>query len=323
VNLRTVLLSLVIPLLTSFSIFAEADTTVLEEANTSGLPFLGYKTLVTDGESYLAAGTEGRIDKLSAEGGIIRSQRIPNTTLTDLLICENLCVASGEKGFLLFSTNDGPFVNVESGTSSDLHSLAFFKGKILVGCDDGILLVGDKAGKFQKKQMPLLGKIVSLSANEKVCYGVTDKGEITYTKDGINWTLFDFNEFYAGYYKPCRFTQVLVTDTRIAAIGVHQDDTPALVFSTEGTVWTEQGFNYTDESNASGVLDATPNNLTYDPTNDQFFICCNTGKLLLVPACSHCNKLIECGEANLFGIAITPSGLLVAGQNYFVKSMVY
>ena len=327
-SLRFALLLLIFSLTGMFAesietVVPATTSRVLGDSDSSALAYRGYRALANKDNGFLAVGTEGRIDWISAEGSVTRSQRIPNVSLTDLLVGEGFTVASGEKGFLFFSTNNGAFVQVESGTKSDLHALAFFSGKVLVGSDDGVLLVGDKTGTFQKQQLPLLGKIVSLSANDKVCYGVTDKGEIAHTKDGINWSVLDFNEFYAGYYKPCRFTQVLVTDTRIAVIGVHQDDTPALIFSTEGSVWTERGLNYADENNLSGVLDVAPNNLIYNASIDEFVLCCNKGKLLVVPACSHCNKLYKFGTEDLYGMATTENNLLVAGGNYFVKSILY
>jgi hypothetical protein len=279
----------------------------------------GYNALLSYGDGFIAAGTDGRIDWFSTSGNIIKSEKYPDEQLNCLLVTNQLMIVAGNKGSILLSSNNETFRKVNSGTDKNIHSLAFFKEMILAGSDQGELLIGDEKGIFRKIQLALKGNLVSLSTNNTVCYGVTDQGEIIHSTDGVNWTVLDFNEFYKGYYKPCRFTSVLVTDNRIAAAGKHEDGTPALLFSSQGNVWTERTLNYTDDQGIPALLEDIPYDLHYNPIDDQFLLCCSTGKVMIIPTCSHCNKFYEYTKSDLKCIAGNENTLMIAGDNYFIK----
>jgi hypothetical protein len=239
--------------------------------------------------------------------------------LNCLLGKDQMLFAAGDKGSILLSTNNGAFRKIDSGTDKNIHSLLCFKEMILAGSDRGELLIGDVKGVFRKIQLTIKGNIVSLSTDNAVCYGVTDQGEVIHSTDGTNWTVLDFNELYKGYYKPCRFTRVLVTDNRIAVAGKHDDGTPALLFSSQGNVWTERILNYTDDQGTPAFLGNIPYDLLYNPSEDQFLLCCSKGKVMIIPTCSHCNKLYEYTTTDLKGIAGNKNTLMIAGDNYFTK----
>jgi len=280
-----------------------------------------YNALINYADGFLAASSDGRIDWISGSGQIIKSENCPGEELNSLLTYNQQVVTAGNKGSILISSNKGTFQKVETGIDQNIFTLALFKDNILAGSEQGILLIGDEKGIFKKMQLPLLGNIVSLSSNFSDCYGVTDKGEIIHSTDGIHWTIFDFNEFYAGYYKTSHFTHILVTDTQIAITGKHEDGSPTLLFSSQGNVWTERSLTYTDEQGAPASLEDTPNNLVYIPSDDLFILCCSRGKLMKIPSCSHCNKLIECSTKDLKGIAYNGNTLMVAGADYFIKAI--
>jgi hypothetical protein len=284
-----------------------------------GLYASGYNALINVGDGFIAVGSDGRIDWFSASGNITKSEKYPDEQFNCLLANDQLMVAAGDKGIILFSSNKETFRKVNSGTDKNIHSLLIFKDMILAGSDQGELLIGDVEGVFRKIQLALKGNIVSLSTNNIVCYGVTDQGEIIHSTDGINWTVLDFNELYKGYYKPCRFTRVLVTDNRIAVAGKHDDGTPALLFSTQGNVWTERILNYTDDQGIPAMLEDVPYDLLYNSSEDQFLLSCSNGKVMIIPSCSHCNKLYEYTKTDLKGIAGNVNTLMIAGDNYFTK----
>jgi hypothetical protein len=287
-----------------------------------GLYASGYNALINVGDGFIAAGSDGRIDWFSASGNVTKSEKYPDEQLNCLLGNDQLMVAAGDKGTILFSSNKETLRKVNSGTDKNIHSLLIFNDMILVGSDLGELLIGDVKGVFRKIQLTIKGNIVSLSTNNVVCYGVTDQGEIIHSNDGINWTLLDINELYKGYYKPCHFSCVLVTDNRIAVAGKHDDGTPALLFSSQGNVWTERILNYTDDQGISAMLEDVPYDLLYNSAEDQFLLSCSKGKVMIIPACSHCNKLYEYTTADLKGIAGNENTLMVAGDNYYSKVIV-
>jgi len=97
---------------------------------------------------------------------------------------------------MLISSGEDNFSKIDCGTNRNINTLTFFKEKIVAGAEGGEIVVGTESGLFKTIQLDLKGNIVSLSANTTDCYGVTHKGEIIHTKDGINWSVFDFNKAY-------------------------------------------------------------------------------------------------------------------------------
>lgn len=281
----------------------------------------GYKALISYQDGFLAAGSDGRIDWISASGEITKSEKYPNEEFNCLLAYNEQVIAAGNSGSMLISSDKGTFRKVESGTNMNIHTLVFFKEMILAGSDKGVILIGDKKGLFREKQLALKGDIVSLSATTSDCYGVTDQGEIIHSTDGVNWTVFDFNESYAGYYKSCHFTRVMVTENRIAVAGKHDDSTPALLFSAQGNVWTERVLNYTDDQGITSSLENIPYDLFYDSSEDQFILCCSKGTLMTIPACSHCNKLFVCSTEDLRAISGNGKTVMIAGDHYYIKAI--
>ena len=43
------------------------------------------------------------------------------------------------------------------------------------------------------------GEVIGTATNEYATFGLTDKGEIFWSRDGESWTVIDFNETYRGY----------------------------------------------------------------------------------------------------------------------------
>jgi hypothetical protein len=165
-------------------------------------------------------------------------------------------------------------VRVQAGPD---HSLYFFHGTSPVG----------------GTQLPIRGTITALSATDDLCYGVTDAGEIVRTADGMNWSVFDFNAHYAGYYPACRFTCVCVTtDGQVAVAGVTTDSgTPVMYLSMQNNVWSERPLTYTDANGFLATLAEQPLSLHYNPDRTTFLLRCTHRKLMVLPPCSHCNEL--------------------------------
>jgi len=281
----------------------------------------GYNALISYQDGFLAAGSGGRIDWISTSGEITKSEKFPNEEFNCLLACNEQVIVAGNKGSMVISSGKGTFRKVDSGTNKNIHTLVLFKEMILAGADQGLMLIGDKKGLFREKQLALKGDLVSLSATISDCYGVTDQGEIIHSADGVNWTVFDFNKTYAGYYKSCHFTRVLVTENRIAVTGKYEDGTPALLFSAQGNVWTERVLNYTDDQGIASSLADIPSDLFYDSSEDQFVVCCSKGTLMTIPACSHCNKLFVCSTEDLSAISGNGKTVMIVGDHYYITAI--
>ena len=282
---------------------------------------VGYKTIVRYKDAFIAAGSGGRIDRLSAAGKIVKSDTIVGETFTSLLVIGQKFLAGGNKGSVLIFSENGTFQRISTDTDKNINSLTLFKELVIAGTDNGELLIGNGIEPFRKIKLSITGNVVSVSARTADCFGTTNQGEIIHTTDGINWDILDFNKAYAGYYKPCRFTSILATPSSIAVAGIHDDGSPVLLFSNKGNVWSERSLNYTNDDGTGGSLTDSPNNIYYHDTRDEFYLACDNGKLMKIPSCSHCNKVFNLRVVNLFGISGTESDIVVAGDNYSVESI--
>jgi hypothetical protein len=279
----------------------------------------GYRAVTRYGDGYIAAGSGGRVDRISESGKIFRSEIYPGADLNCLLSFDQMIIAAGDNGTILISSEGGKFRKVDCGTDKNINSLTLFGGIIIAGTDKGELITGD-GGKFTGNiRLSLKGNIVSLSAGESDCYGVTDEGEIIHSADGIKWDILDFNVVYSGFYKPCYFTRVLVTENRVAVAGINNDGSPVLMFSNLGKVWTERILSYSDDQGIIYFLADSPEDIFYDSLEDQFFLACTKGKLMKLPSCSQCNNLAIISNEDLTGISSDGNRLLIVGDSYLVK----
>lgn len=286
-----------------------ADTTILSS----------YTDVAKYEDGFMAVGSDGRIDRISKSGEIIKRLNFSGIRFTSVLSVDAQMFVAGDNGNMLVFSGKGEFLKIDCGTDKNINSLTWFDNKIIAVTSQSEILIGTDSGKFKSMQLNLKGNIVSLSANTTDCYGVTDKGEIIHSIDGMNWSVFDFNKTYEGFYKASRFTKVLVTENQITIIGIQNDGLPVLFYSSGGTVWTQRNLVYTDKKGVSSVLTDIPNDIYYDVTQDQFILICNHGKAMTIPNCSHCNKLFELSSENLLGIAGDENSLIVVGENDYIK----
>jgi hypothetical protein len=281
----------------------------------------GYEAILSYQRGFLAAGSDGRIDWISESGIVEQTTKPQSASINALLSVGNKVLAAGNKGVLLFSSDNGAFKLLESGTNQTINALTYFKKNIIAGADQGLVLVGSLGEPLSPCQLALKGNVVSVSSNESVCFGVTDQGEIIHTTDGLNWTIFDYNDFYFGYYKPSYFTSVLVTDKQIAVAGIKEDGMPVLLFSAQGNVWTDRALAYIDDEGISIFSKDIPLTIYYDVIEDQFVLACTNGTLQFVPACSHCNKVVHYSTEALTGIASNEHTWMIVGTSYFIKAI--
>ena len=280
----------------------------------------GYSAVVSYKSGFIVVGADGRIDHLSTNGEITKTEKFPDIHFKCLLAADEIVMAAGNNGNMVISSNNEPFHKIENGTEKDINSIASFNEFIIAVANNGEILLGDKEGFFQMFQLNVKGNIVSISSNKTDCFGVTDEGEIIHSDDGLNWTIFDFNKTYAGFYKPCSFKKVLATENNIAVIGIHEDGTPAVLFSNLGNVWTERTLNYTDDNGKDGYLTDIPNDILYDAIADEYYLTCSNGKIMILPNCSHCNTLSKITNENIWAISCNENTMIVVGKNFFFKT---
>lgn len=281
----------------------------------------GYTSITRYYGGFVATGTDGRIDLISITGKITKSQTYPGESFHSVISDNKMIIAAGDNGILRISSDGEGFRKIESGSKRNINSVTIFNGSIVAGADNGTILSGDPGGTLKEIRLNLKGNIVSVSSRKTDCFGVTDAGEIIHSRDGAHWDIIDFNQVYAGYYKSCSFTKVLVTENRIAVAGIQTDGSPVIMFSTQGGVWTERPLYYTNDEGIRMFLSDSPNDVIYDEASDLFFIACNNGKLMELPSCSQCNKLSYLQVEDIEGISIIEDTMMIVGKNYFIKAV--
>lgn len=281
----------------------------------------GYRSVTSYKDGFIAAGSGGKIEWISLTGKITKSQVFPGEDFNCILTDDKMIIAAGDKGILRISPDGDKFQKVEVGINRNINSATIFNGTILAGTDEGIIISGVPGKAFKETKLNLKGNIVSVSSRSTDCYGVTDEGEIIHTRDGISWDIIDFNKVYSGYYKSCFFTKVVVTENRIAAVGIQIDGSPVAMFSSQGGVWTERPLYYTNDQGIKMYLENSPNDVIYDEVSDQFFLACDKGELMQLPSCSQCNKLLLIQEEDIEGISISENIMMSVGSNFVIKEI--
>lgn len=278
----------------------------------------GYRDIISYGDIFIAVGTGGKIDRITGNGEYVSSgNTIVNVSLNEAVADGRSVFVAGDNGTILFSEDGELYKILQTGTGSDFNSLILFNGFLIASADSGILFLSNDGTAWHRLILQLKGNVVSLSAEGSECAGVTDAGEIILSDDGLNWEIFDYNETYRGFAKPCRFKKVLVAGKRIAVAGVHDDGTPAVLFSTMGKVWTERLLHYTDMNGQNGFLESLPNDIAYDPAEDQFLVACNKGEVISLPPCTKCNMVFRFGSADLHAAACSGNIVAVGGSGFF------
>lgn len=282
----------------------------------------GYIAVTGYQDGFIAAGSGGRIDRISLSGVVSKTEIFKGEDFNCIYSSDRMIIAAGNNGTIMISPDGGEFRKIDSGTGRNINSVASFKGKIIAGADEGEIILADEKEAGRKIKLAVKGNIVSLSAGASVCYGVTDKGEIIHSADCFNWDIVDFNQVYSGYYKECSFRKVVLSETSILIAGVRIDGIPILLFSGYGNVWSEKNLFYTGDDGEPGVLEDTPNDVIYDGPEDQFFLACANGKLMKLNSCPQCNKMTVLSREDLTGISSNGNTILVVGDNYFIQSIV-
>ena len=195
----------------------------------------GYTDIVHFRDKFFAVGTDGRIDCISQSGESATIDRSNPYKLNCAFSNDEILIAVGEHGTILYSC-DGKTVNhAESGTEKDIHTVASQDGLILAGSEKGLILASTDCKSWNQIQTDVKGNILSLASNNSFFIGVTDAGEIIKSDDGMNWEIKDYNEEYAGYNPYSKFKKILATQNTIVIIGTHDDDSPSILSSVMGT----------------------------------------------------------------------------------------
>lgn len=277
----------------------------------------GYRDITVYNGKFLAVGTDGRIDLIDNSGERTAVSNLYKCNLNCVAGKDQMLVVAGERGTILFSSDGQVFIRAETATDKNINGIAFGKELFIAGADSGLMLISKNGKTWNPEYLPVKGNIVSVAANGSVFFGITDTGEIIRSDDGFNWEITDYNKDYAGYNKACIFNKVLLTENRIVIIGTHDDNSPAVLFSSLGNVWTERSMSYNDVHGMMRFLSNRPNDIAYDPVHDRFILACDNGEIFSMPSCTKCNASLTVSKNDLHSIICTDDCLISAGEDFF------
>ncbi|MCW8850862.1 MAG: hypothetical protein OQJ81_12850 [Melioribacteraceae bacterium] len=276
----------------------------------------GYTDLVIYNENYYLIGPEERIDIIYKNEGKNTLHRSGENKLNCITANGDLIITVGDNGTILYSINGEDFYYSDAGSNKNIYEVVYKAGIYFAASDEGEILVSENGLKWFKKQTGAEGNIISLSSNNNMIIGVTNMGEIIKSTDGIDWEIKQYNREYAGFYQYSIFRKVVATDNTIVIIGIHDDGTPSILFSTLGNVWSKRIPIYIDENGISRYLVSKPNDIAYDFNNNQFIVVCDNGELLSLPSCSKCNKYFKIEDTNLNAVIIHERNMIIAGSSF-------
>ena len=281
-------------------------------------PFKGYTDMVRFRESFIAVGTDGRIDRITPSGESVLIDHSSRYQLNGAISSDEMCIIVGDHGTILVSTDGKRFAHADSGTDKNIHGVTMKNGLMVAGTDEGIVLVSTDANAWGSIQTDAKGRIISLSANDSFFIGITDAGEIIKSLHGVHWDIKDYNQTYAGYYEYSTFKKILTTQNSIVIIGEHTDGSPSILCSSLGDVWAERVPFFYDDRGKADALNSRPNSITYDPDRDQFILACDHGVLFSLPSCKKCNEYANISEKDLHAILYADHDLVIAGDDFTV-----
>jgi hypothetical protein len=277
-----------------------------------------YRDIALFKGNFIAVGTNGRLDGISRSGEILHLESMCQDNLNGVYSNEEIVIAVGDHGIILYSSNGTGFTRAVSGTRKNIFGITGKNGLFVAGADSGTILISNTGGSWKNIPTTIRGKILSITVHNSYFFGVTDSGEIIKSFDGLKWEIQNYNREYAGYNQFSFFRKILASLNNIVIIGNHLDGSPSIIYSSLGNVWAERPPIYQDDQGVVQGLTHKPNGIAYDPDRDQFVVACDNGELLVLPPCAKCNKWAKISERNLQAIFYIDNILLVVGEDFSV-----
>jgi len=278
----------------------------------------GYTDVVRFKDKFIAVGTDGRIDDITESGEKIRLDSSCVYNLQCAFSSEELLIAAGDQGTILYSSDGKNFMSAESGTEKSIHGIAIKDGLLIAGADGGTILTSKNGISWTVVPTGIRGNILSIASSNSFFIGISDSGEVIKSFDGMKWDIQNYNKEYTGYNQHSKFRKIFAAQNSIVIIGTHDDGSPSILFSSLGSVWAERELIYQDEQGRYSCLTQKPNAITYDSERDQFIVACDHGELFSLPLCSKCDKNMKISEVNLRALIYFDNRLLIVGDEFLV-----
>ena len=295
----------------------ETGTSVSTSPNQQPAVSRGYRAVCYDGDSYIAVGTNGRIDRIKPDKTVYGLPAVTNVCLNSVVSLNGIDVVVGDDGVVLFAKDGSNFKPAKSSTTKSLYSVTIFRDTFLAAGADGTLICSSDGEQWTSMNSGIKNDILSISANERMCMAVTIENQILMSVDGQKWDVLDYNAYYDGYAEPCRFQSVRAFGYMFYIAGEYLNHlgTPAILSSDTGEIWMEHGLIRINDKPVEEYYPILPNALAID--TDQLVVACNDGKLLTVTGCITCNKLDVVGDKNINDLISANGFLAMVGDDFW------
>jgi len=302
-----------------------------EQYAVQGYSFAEYEGESPKGDSFLACGSGGKLDRIY-EDKTVENIPLPGVDnyLTQILVGEGITLVGGASGILLYSTDGKEFTPCKGTQKSDIVGLASFKGQYYAGTRNGTVLVSDDGISWKKcaslsdasssgeasSTFSLSGvpDIISFTATADYIAGITADTDIFMSSDGTNWSVMNYGETIGG---GTVFTKIVNLSPSFFILGYYADDPgwPSLIFSDSGgEIWSSKTL---DEINETEPNEFAPLNINHVCVfAGELMGVCNGGRVMAITTCSTCNTISDVSEADMRGIALSETNMLIVGDNF-------
>jgi len=277
----------------------------------------GYRDVCYDGTSYIAVGTNGRIDRIMPDKTVISISSPIDITLNGIIYVNGINIAVGENGIILVSMDGSKFRTVNSGVDADLYDITLYRSAFWVAGSGGILLRSSDGEHWNAVQTGTDNDIISISANNRMCMAVTREGQILMTKNGREWDILDYNEVYKGYDEPYWFHSIRALGDTFFLAGEYQRDSgiPVIMSSATGEVWRPYPMTEINGESMDNYLPIVVN--VVGISDDQILVACNDGKIITLTDCMVCHKLTKASDYNIKEMALADGKVVVVGDDFW------
>ncbi len=280
----------------------------------------GYYCAVPMGSDFLACGTGGRLDIISPEGEVTSLDCGTTEDLTNIFYDGSRILISGTNGTLLQSQDGGKsFEKLETGAVSDLNAAAFYQGSVFAAGEGG-MIYRQNPGGWEPIEMNSTSEIISLVATNYCVAAITAETDVYIAADGMNWSQYNFNEFYHGLYPSYVFTKAVGAGGTVFVLGYHEEspNTPLIMFTELGDVWMSKELTEVNGEPLDPEKDMLVNDICFN--TDQIVGVMNGGRILNITDCVVCNeeKDLEV-DADLWATATGSDGVLVCGEDFYFR----
>ena len=268
-------------------------------------------------EAFLLCGSDGRIDRVYADGSIENIATPVDSVLTSVFAAADITLISGASGVLMYSFDGITFKLCNKVTKSDILGLTEFQNMYYACTRDGAVLISDDGISWRKQSAFNDNAIISIASNEKYLFAITAETDIFISQDGQNWSEQNFNDEYDGYYPKYVFTKLVNLGPSFFILGYNAEapGVPLIMFSdSAGEVWLFKTLAEINDKPPEEFYPLSVNNICV--FDDQLVAACSGGLLLTITDCPTCNTVSNTSSADLYTMSLSGEHIVVAGEDF-------